>query len=462
MDFAKRAYDHGFPFDPIIRSLLDTDFYKLLMMQLIWKKYRNVNVAFAVTNRTRSVKLATELGISGDGFTVSGAEELRQQLDHVKSLRFQPNELIWLAGQTFYGQTGIFEPDFIAFLRDEFFLSDYALNVEVDAKQPTGGWFDPPTGQLVLETSGPWVASTMWEIYLLPIINELRYRRHMRVMSRSELDIMYARAKVKLYAKLERLKTIPKLNLTDFGTRRRHSHLWQEHAILTAKEVLGNCFTGTSNCFFAMKHGLDAKGTNAHELPMVLTALADTPEEKKNAQYAVLRDWEEMYDGALRVFLPDTFGTTQFLADAPEWVKLWKGARPDSKKPIPGGEELIDYWGKEAPNKLIIFSDGLDVALSGYEPQGEDILTIWDHFAGRVGMGFGWGTNLTNDFIGCHPLNPNAMKPISLVCKVKSANGRPAVKLSDNYSKATGPVEEVTRYRAIFGTEGLENVPVKV
>ena len=35
VDLAKRAYDHGWRLDPIVRSLLDTDFYKLLMLQLM-------------------------------------------------------------------------------------------------------------------------------------------------------------------------------------------------------------------------------------------------------------------------------------------------------------------------------------------------------------------------------------------------------------------------------------------
>jgi len=76
--------------------------------------------------------------------------------------------------------------------------------------------------------------------------------------------------------------------------------------------------------------------------------------------------------------------------------------------------------------------------------------------------GFGWGTNLTNDFVGCPPGDPDAMRALSLVCKVKDANGRPAVKLSDNYRKAVGPPDEVERYRRVFGIEGLTDIPVVV
>jgi nicotinate phosphoribosyltransferase len=198
---------------------------------------------------------------------------------------------------------------------------------------------------------------------------------------------------------------------------------------------------------------------------MVLAALADTDEELKGSQYKLLKQWQNVYRGGLLVMLPDTFGTTQFLRDAPEWVRNWTGARPDSKRPIPAGEELIDFWrklGEDPKQKLIIFSDGMDVGLPGHEANGEDIIEVLDHFRGKIRLGFGWGTNFTNDFIGCHPEDPDRMRPISIVVKVKDANGRPAIKLSDNYEKATGPAETVERYRRVFGIEGVADVPVTV
>lgn len=450
IDFATRAYNHSFPFDPIIRSLLDTDFYKLLMQQFIWEHYPNEQVGWTLTNRTRTLRLAEQIDL----------KDLRQQLDHVRTLRFTPSEIIYLRGQSFYGQSGIFKEGYLSALRS-YHPPEYTL--EADGE-----------GQLVLRFDGPWWQTTLWEIYALAIVNELRSRALMRGMKKSALDIMYARAKVKLYAKLERLKALPDLNLSDFGTRRRHGHLWQEHCILTAREVLGECFTGTSNVFMAMQHGLEAKGTNAHELPMVLAALArqrepGDAEALRQSQYKVLKQWQNEYRGNLLVFLPDTFGTSQFLRDAPHWVSLWTGARPDSKEPVAAGEELIAFWRRMgltaeevAARRLIIFSDGLDVALPGAEANGADMIALHAHFAGRVQAGFGWGTNLTNDFIGCHPAGAEVMKSISLVCKVARVNGHPAVKLSDNYDKATGPEAEVAAYREVFGSEGMNNAPVKV
>lgn len=448
MDFTKRAFDHSYRLDPIVRSLLDTDFYKLLMLQFIWKNYFHTRVRFDVTNRTTSVKLADEVPI----------EALRAQLDHVRTLKFRPSELVWLRGQSFYGQRGLFHEGFLDFLKT-FSLPDYQLSEAVVDGQRTG--------QFSLTFEGTWAQVTLWEIYALAITNELRYRQIMRGMNRSQLDIMYARAKVKLYDKLTVLSALDGLNLTDFGTRRRHSFLWQEHAVLTAREVLGSKFTGTSNAYLAMTHDLEAKGTNAHELPMVLAALASTDEGVKDAQYEVLRQWEDTYRGDLLVMLPDTFGTTQFLDGLnPIKARSWTGARPDSKEPIAGGEELIKFWSHadpgQAEKKLIIFADGMDVQLPNQVVHGADIPTVHRHFAGRVRVGFGWGTMLTNDFVGCHPLDGDRMKPVSLVCKAATADGRPCVKLSDNYNKATGPANEVERYRELFGTRGIAGAPVIV
>jgi nicotinate phosphoribosyltransferase len=444
MDFARRAFDHGFPMDPIVRTLMDTDFYKFLMGQMIWEKHFNETAIFSLHNRSVAVRLGEVIDLG----------ELRAQLDHVRSLRFQPNELIWLRGQTFYGQAGMFSPGYVDFLR-RLHLPDYELSA------------DPESGQIVFCTSGRWAEVTFWEIYVLAVVNELRNRAVLRTMNRSQLDILYARAKVKLYAKLERLAGLESLNITDFGTRRRHGFLWQEHTVLTAREVLGDRFTGTSNAFLAMKHGLEAKGTNAHELPMALAALCPPSDDEclKQSQYHVLQQWQNMYRGGLLVFLPDTYGTSQFLRDAPQWVANWTGARPDSKDPVEGGEELISFWERmtvDAKEKLIIFSDGMDVDVPGYRANGSDILKVHAHFAGRVQLGFGWGTMLTNDFIGCDPLDGDSLKPISLVCKLTAANGHPAVKLSDNYNKAMGPAEEVERYRRVFGTEGVAQAPTRV
>ncbi|GEM72499.1 nicotinate phosphoribosyltransferase [Sphingomonas aquatilis] len=422
-DIATRVYNHGWRLDPVVRSLLDTDFYKLLMLQLIWQRHADVQATFALINRTTSVRLGT----------VIDERELREQLDHARSLRFSKRELIWLAGNSFYGKQRMFAPDFLAWLA-EFRLPDYELRT-ID-------------GQFELHFDGPWTHTTMWEIPALAIVNELRSRAALKGRGRFELDILYARAKAKLWDKVERLRAIPDLVLSDFGTRRRHGFLWQRWCVEAVKEGLGSRFIGTSNVLLAMDNDLEAIGTNAHELPMVLAALAGDDGGVAAAPYRVLEEWRAHYDGNLLIALPDAFGTAAFLRHAPDWLADWTGFRPDSMPPIEGGEQIMAWWqahGVDPRQRLLIFSDGMDV---------DSIEATARHFRGRVRTSFGWGTNLTNDFRGCDPEGGHALEPISLVAKVIAANGRPAVKLSDNPAKATGHPAEIARYRRIFGDEG--------
>ncbi|MGH6760700.1 MAG: nicotinate phosphoribosyltransferase [Phyllobacterium sp.] len=421
-DIARRVYNHTWKLDPIVRSLLDTDFYKLLMLQMIWGVYPRVNATFSLINRSTSFRLAEEID---EG-------ELRAQLDHVRTLGFTKKEMIWLAGNTFYGRKQIFGPEFLAWL-ENFKLPEYELTKK--------------DGQYELNFHGPWMYTTMWEIPALAIINELRSRAAMKSLGPFALDVLYARAKAKLWAKVERLRLLPDLKISDFGTRRRHSFLWQRWCVEALKEGIGDNFTGSSNVLLAMDNDLEALGTNAHELPMVLAALAGTEEELRQAPYRVLQDWNRYYGGNLLIVLPDAFGTTAFLRDAPDWVADWTGFRPDSAPPIEAGERIMEWWqskGKDPRQKLLLFSDALDV---------ETIEATYRHFDGKVRMSFGWGTNLTNDFKDCAPLYNRQLSAISLVCKVTSANDRPAVKLSDNPRKATGEPEEIQRYLRIFGNE---------
>ena len=434
-DIATRVYNHAFRIDPAIRTLLDTDFYKLLMLQMIWKMHPERRVTFQLINRTAAVRLAE----------IVDERELMDQLDHARSLRLAKNELIWLAGNTFYGTQHIFEPEFMEWLAG-FRLPEYELTRR--------------DGQYELRFAGLWAETTMWEIPALAIINELRARAAMRGMSRFDLDVLYARAKAKLWSKVERLRILERegpLRVSDFGTRRRHGFLWQLWCVEAMQEGLGDSFIGTSNVKHAMDTGLEAIGTNAHELPMVYAAIARDDDERRAAPYRVLKDWAQMYGGNLLVVLPDCFGTTSFLRDAPDWVADWKGARPDSKLPVEGARELIAWWkerGRDPRDKLVVLSDAMTI---------DSIEESARALRGQVNLSFGWGTNLTNDFVGCVPSGADGeLKAISLVCKVVEADGRPAVKLSDNPNKALGPPDEVERYRRLFGAHGMSKQPVEV
>ncbi|GJD31335.1 Nicotinate phosphoribosyltransferase [Methylobacterium adhaesivum] len=429
LDLATRVYNHSFKIDPIVRSLLDTDFYKLLMAQTIFRRHRDTRVTFGIQNRSRSVRLAD--------FVDAG--ELREQLDHARSLTLSRGESTWLRGNTFYGQRRMFAPDFMDWL-EGFRLPEYELETR--------------DGQYVLTFHGPWIETTMWEVPALSILNELRARGVVRHMGKLELQVLYARAMTRVWEKIERLAHLPDLSIADFGTRRRHGFLWQDWCVEAMRAGLGDHFLGTSNCLIALRREVEAVGTNAHELPMVYSALAEDDAALARAPYDVLADWQQDYAGNLLVMLPDTYGTSGFLAHAPDWMTAWTGIRIDSKEPIAGGEEAIAWWrsrGCDPREKLAIFSDGLDV---------DTIEAIHAHFHGRMRIGYGWGTLLTNDFRGLVP--DGRLDPISIVCKVIDANGRPTVKISDNPSKAIGPETEIARYRRVFETPEADAMPVLV
>jgi nicotinate phosphoribosyltransferase len=431
IDIAKRVYDHSWKLDPIVRSLLDTDFYKLLMLQAIHARHADVRTTFTLINRTTSVSLPALID----------EQELREQLDYARTLRFGKKELIWLAGNTFYGKKQIFKPEFLQWL-ESFQLPQYELR--------------RVNGDFELVFDGPWQATTLWEIPALSIINELKSRAVVKGYGRFELDVLYARAKAKLWSKIVRLKKLQGLRISDFGTRRRHSFLWQKWCIEAMKEGLGAAFTGTSNVFLAMENDLESIGTNAHELPMVYAALAADDKELRAAPYRVLQMWRDFYDGNLLIVLPDTFGTTAFLERAPDWVADWTGFRPDSKPIIEAGEEIIAWYeskGRDPTSRIVIFSDGLDIG---------SIEEAHARFHGRIRVGYGWGTNLTNDFRGCATHDEPMLDPISLVCKITDVNGRPAVKLSDNLGKATGPKTEIERYIRVFGGAGRTDQKIEV
>ncbi|WP_108661694.1 nicotinate phosphoribosyltransferase [Acuticoccus kandeliae] len=427
VDIATRVWNHKWKIDPIVRSLIDTDFYKLLMCQSVLRNRPDTTVVFSLINRSKHIRLAD---LIDEG-------ELREQLDHIRSLSLSRGESTFLRGNTFYGKRQMFSPEFMSWF-EHLKLPPYELETR--------------DGQYELTFEGAWPEVMMWEIPALACLMELRSRAVLKEMGKFELQVLYARAMTKLWQKIEKLREVPEIAIADFGTRRRHSFLWQDWCVQAMIEGLGPSFTGTSNCLMAMRREVEAIGTNAHELPMVYAALAENDEELADAPYHVLADWHEEHEGNLRIILPDTYGTKGFLEHAPDWLAGWTGVRIDSGDPVEGAETAIAWWkarGEDPREKRIIFSDALDV---------DTILTLQARFSGRVRVSFGWGTLLTNDFRGL--VKDDALAPFSLVCKAVSANGRPTVKLSDNPRKATGPEDEIARYKRVFGVGAQRELDV--
>ena len=429
VDIARRVWNHKWKIDPIVRSLLDTDFYKLLMCQSIFRNKPDTSVIFSLINRSKNIGLA-ELIDEG---------ELREQLDHIRSLSLSRGESTWLRGNTFYGKRQMFRSDFMEWF-ETLKLPPYHL--------------EKKAGQYELTFEGSWPEVMLWEVPALSVLMELRGRAVLNKMAKFELEVLYARAMTKLWEKIENLRNIKDLKIADFGTRRRHSFLWQDWAVQAMLEGLENKFIGTSNCLIAMRRDIEAIGTNAHELPMIYSALAENDEELANAPYQVLADWHEEHDGNLRIILPDTYGTEAFLKRAPDWLKQWTGIRIDSGDPLEGAEAAIAWWqnkGENPKDKLVIFSDGLDTPT---------ISDLHEKFNGRVKVSFGWGTNLTNDFRGL--VSDGSLDAFSLVCKPIKANNRSTVKLSDNLNKALGASEEINRYKRVFGVNDQKSFDIFV
>jgi len=417
LDIATRVWNHKWKIDPIVRSLIDDDFYKLLMCQSVFQSHPDTHVKFSLINRTKSVRLAD---LIDEG-------ELREQLDHIRSLSLSRGESTWLRGNTFYGKRQMFRSDFMEWF-ENMRLPEYHL--------------EKRDGQYELTFEGKWCEVMLWEIPALAVLMELRSRAVLDNMGKFELQVLYARAMTRVWEKVERLRAVDGLRIADFGTRRRHSFLWQDWCVQAMQEGLGEKFVGTSNCKIAMKRDIEAIGTNAHELPMVYSALAQTDDALRQAPYQVLEDWQDEHDGNLRIILPDTYGTQGFLEHAPDWLAGWTGIRIDSGDPATGAEIAIKWWkerGEDPRDKLVIFSDGLDV---------EKIIELHKQFEGRVRVSFGWGTLLTNDFRELVP--DGGLDPFSIECKAVEADRNPTVKLSDNPGKAMGPTDQIERYKRVF------------
>ncbi|MFY9457389.1 MAG: nicotinate phosphoribosyltransferase [Candidatus Spechtbacterales bacterium] len=400
---------------PIITSLLDIDFYKFTMGQIVFHRYPDVPVRYAFKNRTSKVRLADFVS----------EDDLRQELDHVRTLGLNNTELHYLRGTNEYGDR-MFAEDYLKFLVN-FRLPAYHLEVA--------------DGIFTLEFSGKWSEAIYWETIALSVVNELYYRAKMAQLSRFGQDNVYAVGKCLLGEKIIRIRANPDIRFSDFGTRRRFSREWQDYQVGVLKEEIPAQFLGTSNVSLAMKHGVAPMGTSAHERDMAMAAILQSRGESiRGAQNIVLEDWWAEYGWGLSIALTDTWGTDFFFTAMTEkQARLWKGLRQDSGDPFEFAEKAIRFYIGHDINpreKLLIFSDGLDI---------ETIVKLQSRFSRRINVGFGWGTNLTNDL---------GFKPLSLVVKLVEANGRGAVKLSDNLAKAVGKPEDIEHYKKELGYTG--------
>ncbi len=396
------------PGAPIIRRADENDVYKIMMMYLIWSEYPNLRVKFGFKNRTKDVDLGKYVD----------RNELWSQLDSCRKLQFTDEVL------AVYRSWEMFPEEFLQALKAlQFALPEF----EHRKSKP-----------LTITTDGHWFNDTLWEIYVLPIVSELYGRGRAWAEGISEADL-FNEGNRRLSEKIAFFKQHPYLRISQFGLRRRFSGLWEEHVterLLSETRVI----TGVSNMYLADKYKVPAQGTNAHELPMALTALArhSGPKAMRDAPYLVLRLWQKLFGHKSLIKLDDAYGSETFRRElAREFLESFRGFRHDSGDPFAYGEAVISLYksyGIDHRSKVIIFSDGLNPELA---------LKLYTHFQGRIIVLFGMGTNLTNDM--------GLIKPLSLVMKITEAAGNPAVKLSNNLNKATGDPDEVEYYKQVFG-----------
>jgi len=401
--------------DYIITSVLDTDFYKFTMGQLIFDKYPDVPVKYSFKNRTAKVFLAHHIR----------EEDFRRELDHVRDLRLTDNEATYLRGLKFSGRP-LFSERYIEFLRG-LRLPDYTVTVSENN-------FD-------VSVAGNWGEAIYWEIFILSTLNEL-YFRSLRKSLCHEIKEVFAEGLQRLDRKISLVKANPQVNFSDFGTRRRFSREWHDLVICRlCAELPRSLFIGTSNVLLACKYGIPPVGTMAHELFMVMSGIMSGDEAMiYKSHNRVLQDWWDYYGADLAIALTDTYCTDFFFRDMThEQARNYHGLRQDSGDTIAFGEQAIRFYasrGIDPREKVIVFSDGLDI---------DTILRLAGHFAGRIKCAFGWGTNLTNDL---------GFGPLSLVVKVVEACGHATVKLSDNLAKAIGEPQDIERFKRIFGYTG--------
>ncbi len=394
MPGASRRLPGVFVNNMIIESLLDTDLYKFTMMQCVLHQFPGAEVAY----RFRCRNVGVELG--------PYADEIRDEIHHLCSLRFKDEELEYLAGLRFI------KSDFVDFL-SLFHLKEKYITVKADSEAPNG---------IDITIEGPWLHTILFEIPVLAIVNEVYFRHQMPVADEKE-------GMKRLRAKIDLIRNEPdndNLKITDFGTRRRFSRAWQTTVTETLIRELGReKFAGTSNVDLARRYGLIPIGTMAHEYLQACQALGP---RLRDSQVYGFEMWAKEYRGDLGIALSDVYGMDPFLKDFDMFFcKLFDGARHDSGDPFLWGEKMIEHYRRnkcDPRGKTLIFSDALTV------PR---IIELYRRFNHRIGVGFGIGTNLMND-LGPEPLN--------IVVKMIRANGQPVAKISDTPEK--GMCEDLT------------------
>lgn len=391
-------------FEPIIKSLLENDMYKFSMGQAIYHQFPEYMTTWTFKCRNEGVKFTPEM-----------VEEIKEQVKTYCNLRFTEDELEyldrikWIKG-SYVNFLRIWQPRY-----EDFEISDMS-----------------PCG-LSIETKGTWLNTSMYEIPVLAIVNEVYFRMAY------DYERLFYEFRINTDNKLNELSggKYSLANFSEFGLRRRLSGRAQETIISSIKfyerslRDSGTNFVGTSNVYLAKKYGVTPVGTMAHEWIMCV-GQGNHKHNPAYSNYYALNAWIKEYGVLNGIALTDTIGTDVFLRDFDlEKATLFSGVRHDSGDPIVWGEKLIGHYqdlGIDPRTKTLLFSDSLDF---------ERATKINKHFNGRINVAFGIGTYLSND---------TDVPALNIVMKPTFCNGQDVAKLSDAEGKCMCKNEAYVKY----------------
>lgn len=379
-------------FKQIITSLLETDLYKFSMGQAIFHKAPEYTTTWTFKCRNKDVI-----------FTSAMVGEIIEQIKAFCQLQFTEEELEYLESISWLKKSYI---NYLHYFKPRF------ENIYITTDAECG---------LSIEASGTWLETSMYEIPILAIVNEVYFR------FQENFEELVVESKRRTDVKFNDLKNghlwLPVFS--EFGLRRRLCAEAQEYAIERfshLNDTAHSCsyFVGTSNVYLAKKFGIKPVGTMAHEWIMCMgqgNALYNPAYSNKIA----LDAWVDEYKTKNGIALTDTLGTKLFECDFDETLAtLFSGVRHDSGDPIAWGEDIIKMYerlGIDPKTKTLLFSDSLNF---------EKADMIARHFRDRINVAFGIGTYISND---------TCATPLNIVMKVTKCNGMDVAKISDDEGK---------------------------
>jgi nicotinate phosphoribosyltransferase len=374
----------------LVNHLTDNDMYNFTMQQYAYHNAPDSIVEYEFKCRN-NIPLAHL------------QEIIQHQIEHVCTLNFTEAELTHLGSE----KVGVFETDYLEALRN-FKLNSKYVTLSVD-----------DDGQLAINIKGPWFKTKLFDIIILSIINGVD--TIIKAIEGGGVKKFVDEGLSRLNKKISYIQAHPladAFHLIEMGVRRRFLGVeYQMLVNLTLMEGIPNSYDGLSNVYLSMLLGVDPKGTMAHEYLQHAQAVVGV----ENSQVYALEQWLKEYKGKLGIALTDIFGTDAFFVDfRKELAEAYTGGRHDSGCPFEWGEKMIRHYEEldiDPKSKLLVFSDGLDIELA---------FKLLERFNGRIQVGFGIGTNLTNDV---------GITALQIVIKMTVFDGKPVAKLSENAAK---------------------------